>query len=236
MSGGDLVVSHAGAVVPSPAGAAVGEYVGDVSVDHGAALAPSSTSTPSRAPEKAVSEARLMRSRLGSTLTRLGLTEQQRNQFDIVLLEAARTGVALDEQHKAETQQALLERWGDAYNGNIKIVEQLLNSICGGREGADRLMYSRDSNARVVIGDANLMEALLAYAHKQPKRNEPMENQAAVVETDADKQRVKEIEGWMGARKGSDDYNRYWKDPDVDAELRALYQKRAQTSHNDRQR
>lgn len=223
---GDLVVhSGGGAVVPSEGVSADS----DVLLDRGE-LAPSGRGT-----EKAVTDARLMRSRLSPTLTRLGLTEQQRSQFDVVLVEAARTGVALDEKHKTETQQRLLAKWGDAYNGNTQMVAEFLIDICGGKEAADRVMYSRDSNARVVIGDAKLMEALLAYA-QQLKRKEAMENQDVVVETDNDRQRVKEIEQWMGAPKGSGDYNRYWKDPDVDAELRALYQKRAQAAQNNRQR
>jgi hypothetical protein len=272
----ELVPGGGGAVVPgSGGGGAVGDYVGDMSVDRGGASGAVANREP--APElvrdlgsalgfdlgaeqiqrarEAMHRHRLaederqktasvtkLRSEWGSKYDKrmrriidwLGtlpgeLGDQIRDARDhngdpicskpatlswMHEVAAATILVSDDERDIAAVQRVLKAEWGEgAYHSHIASVKRYLATLP--RSVREGLANARDDNDVATLNDPQALKWLLQLARPQlaPPRGGSAPDRSA---------RRREIEGWMGAPRGSENYNKYWRDDKVQAEYRAL--------------
>jgi hypothetical protein len=132
---------------------------------------------------------------------------------------AATILVSDDERDIAAVQRALKAEWGEgAYHSHIASVKRYLATLP--RSVREGLANARDDNDVATLNDPQALKWLLQLARPQlaPPRGGP-----APPDHDAiNSARIRQLEDWMGAPKGSENYNKYWRDDKVQAEYRAL--------------
>jgi hypothetical protein len=200
---GELVVSTGGATIPASTGGAVGEHVGDMSVDRGAPLTTAGRESPAiiQDLQRAVGFA-------------VGPTQAKRAQEVFI-----RHRQLDDHRERIAAEAAVRASWGAATEGNlIKIHGWILDTM--GKELGDEFLGARDSAGTALCNKPALLEAMLKAAQAtpaaRPRRDNPPDPSVAL------SARRREIEGWMGARRGSTEYKKYYDDPKVQAEYQNL--------------
>jgi hypothetical protein len=233
----DLVVSTGGAVtVPATA---VGEHVGDFSRDTG--HAPSFDWSP-REPETIVN---LMRQMLRDIVID-GIGEHEIERCLPVLEDyAPATRAAFKTSNRQE-----LARIGHSIRDellrkgliSLEHIERIRPILQRYSQESERALIGPGAGNTAMIDEIRELDSLMADRKSRYWRGEDAErlqrrwrelhdlgvradSNRSTADSDV-KDRIEEIDGWMGARPGSADFNRYWKDPLVQEEYRKLLQRR----------
>jgi hypothetical protein len=128
-------------------------------------------------------------------------------------------------QQKAEDK--LHAEWGNEYRRNINIINGLLDSA--GADVKTALENARDDKGQLLKHNVGLQKFLVSMALLQNPMSSVMPmSQGGFQGTYED--RISEIKRWMGAPKGSADYNKYWKDDRVQKEYLQLVEYRQKQS------
>ena len=178
----DLVTTGGGAIIPAAGtGGAVGEHVGDVSLERGNVRAPEQepsawfrqNAARLEENEQAARDARGPQLIVNDLLPRLNLTEDQRQTASAWFRQnAARLEelyedkligerLALDKREQAAAIATVRGRWGAAaYEGNVrKIHEWLLDTL--GADATEELMRARDIDGTAIFNKPEVLEAML---------------------------------------------------------------------------
>jgi hypothetical protein len=201
----DLVPSTDGALVPATTGGAVGEHVGDMSVDRGGDTRSGAQQALHGDIQRAVGVA---------------LSQDQIQRAQRVLMQYRH---AEDERQRVAIEAATHARWGAAKEGNLIKIHGWLDTLP--KELKDEILGARDSEGTGICNKPAVLEAMLKAAQAPPAASHDKDVRSRGRSSQYYRdlaRRCFEIEGWMGAPSGSSDYKKYWDDPKVQAEYREI--------------
>jgi hypothetical protein len=215
----DLIPAGGGALVPASTGGAVGEHIGDVSLDRGTAPL-SLEQQPAREADRIASE---LAPRLG-----IQLDARQKSIIAGWLGRSFERQITMrrqfDERERANVTKELRAKWGASYEGHIQwITDYLLDSF--GNDVYEELLSARGLDGSAIMNKTAVLEALLKAAVMLKRltglaaRRGGDTSQGAKPDMSA---RLRELESWMAAPRGTAEYKRYYGDPAVQAEYREL--------------
>jgi len=206
------VTGGGGAVVSLPAGGVITEYGGDMSVDRGAPAGDVLAANGQRLHQE-------IQRALGVPL---GLEQIQRAQEVL-----RRYGEAENLRQRAATNAAIHARWGAATEGDLIALHGWALATFG-KAVADELTDARDRQGNALFNKLPVLEAFRAAARATPaaSRDDGRGSGGAAPDPGARlaqiEARLREIDGWVGATKGSESYKKYWDNPKAQEEYREL--------------
>ena len=208
-------VAGGSTVAPADAGAiARVDEIGDLSVDRGAS-APTTASTKeadnvlwadfSRHVRLDPTTERAVRLWLENPAT-LRVAESLRDDRYVEGL------LAEDARRHQEVERTFRGEWGAAYEANVDRIRAWVEAQ--GEDFAEEIYRARDVDGTALCNKPSFVRALLGIARPT----------APTLDEETRTARRHEIERWMGAPKGTPDYNRYWNDATVQKEYHRLLQ------------
>jgi hypothetical protein len=122
-----------------------------------------------------------------------------------------------DERDKAAAERELQAEWKGAYHSHIFSLKSYLDTLP--QSAQEGILDARDSVGVAILNRPEVLKWLLQLARPRlmPPQGGPSPDPSA-----ARIARLREIQGWMGARKGSAEYKKYYDDPKVQTEYRDL--------------
>ena len=125
-----------------------------------------------------------------------------------------------DDKFKQESEDELRSVWeGADYRRNLTAVR---NMMAGWPVGlSDAIMAGRTADGRLIGDDPRVLQAFAQMALDLNPAATLVPHAGADTGKAMD-ERLSELQGWMKAAKGSDDWKKYWKDEKAQAEYRDL--------------
>lgn len=127
---------------------------------------------------------------------------------------------AADGQLRTKTEDALRADWGNNYRAEINNIHGMLNGAPA--EVRQALLDARTPDGNALVGTPEAMRWLAQLARTVNPYSVPVGGDGGSLDGKGVDARIGEIEGWMGAQKGSDGYKRYYDNPKVQTEYRTL--------------
>lgn len=137
------------------------------------------------------------------------------DQQDAAALEQAENDAA----NKTTVDDALRAEWGGDYRANINAINNMTNQWPEGLEDSLFLARSPDGN---IMGDDPVFVKQMAQMARELNPAATLVPAGTTDTAAGVDERIKEMKGWMGASKDSDNWNKYWKDDKVQAEYAEL--------------
>lgn len=129
--------------------------------------------------------------------------------------------VAADAKVRQQTEDSLRGDWGSNYRAEINNINNMLSGAP--QEVRDMLFDARLPDGRGALAVPETLRWFAQLARMTNPYQVPVGGDGGSLDAKGVDGRINEIEGWMGAKPGSDTYNKYWKSDKVQGELRELY-------------
>lgn len=127
---------------------------------------------------------------------------------------------AADETLRVQTEDALHEDWGNNYRAEINNIHGMLNGAPA--EVRQAILDARTADGTPLVGTKETMRWLAQLARTVNPYSVPVGGDGGSLDQKGVDARIAEIDSWMGAAKGSENYKRYYNDPKVQTEYRTL--------------
>lgn len=134
--------------------------------------------------------------------------------------------IAADESLRVKTEDALRGDWGNNYRAEINNIHNLLKGASG--EVSEAILQARTPDGNALVGTPEVVRWLAQLARTVSPYSVPVGSDGGSLDQKGVEARITEIESWMGAKNGSENYSRYWKDDKVQSEYRTLIDAREQ--------
>lgn len=131
-----------------------------------------------------------------------------------------------DNQLRAKTEDALRADWGNNYRAEINNVHGLLNGAPEGVRNA--ILSARTPDGNALVGTPEAMRWLAQLARTVNPYSIPVGGDGGLLDAKGVEARVAEIEGFMRAPNGSENYKKYYGNEKLQAEYRTLIDAREQ--------
>lgn len=128
--------------------------------------------------------------------------------------------VEADNQLRTKTEDALRTDWGNNYRAEINNIHGLLNGAPA--DVKEALLQARTPDGNALVGTPEVVRWLAQLARTVNPYSVPVGGDGGSLDQKGVDARIGEIESWMGAQKGTDNYKRYYSDPKVQTEYRTL--------------
>jgi hypothetical protein len=128
--------------------------------------------------------------------------------------------VEADGQLRTKTEDALRADWGNNYRAEINNIHGMLNGAP--TDVREAFLQARTPDGNALVGTPEVVRWLAQLARTVNPYSVPVGGDGGSLDQKGVDARIGEIEGWMGAQKGSESYRKYYADPKVQTEYRAL--------------
>jgi len=128
--------------------------------------------------------------------------------------------IAADETLRKQTEDALRDDWGTNYRAEINNINALLSSAP--EEVREAFYQARTPDGNALVGTPEAVRWLAQLARAVNPYSVPVGGDGGALDAKGVEQRIAEIDGWMGATKGSENYKKYWDNPKAQEEYRTL--------------
>ncbi|CAB4223313.1 hypothetical protein UFOVP1670_19 [uncultured Caudovirales phage] len=129
---------------------------------------------------------------------------------------------AKDVEFARTTEEALRTEWGAEYKLNTNMIKGLVDMAPEGVR--ELLMGARLGNGDPMLAHPDAMRWLVGMAREINPVTALVPNATGTGMVTAIEDEIKQIQGWMGAPKGSPDHKKYWEDPKMSGPNGRYYQ------------
>lgn len=144
-------------------------------------------------------------------------------QAEATRLQDAR--IAEDAVVRQKTEDTLRQDWGNNYRAEINNVNNLLSGAPD--EVRNMLFNARTPDGTGLMAGPEALRWFAQLARTVNPYSVPVGNDGGLLDQKGVEARIAEIDGWMGAAKGSENYKRYYENANVQAEYRQLVDAKA---------
>lgn len=128
--------------------------------------------------------------------------------------------VKSDETLRVQTEDALRGDWGNNYRAEINNIHGLLNGAP--EDVRTSILQARTPDGNALVGTPEVVRWLAQLARTVNPYLVPVGGDGGSLDGKGVDARITEIEGWMGAQRGSPDYQKYYSSDKVQSEYRNL--------------
>jgi len=128
--------------------------------------------------------------------------------------------VQADETLRKQTEDVLRGDWGTNYRAEINNINGLLSSAP--EEVREAFYQARTPDGNALVGTPEAVRWLAQLARLVNPYSVPVGGDGGSLDAKGVDARITEIDSWMGATKGSENYKKYWDNPKTQEEYRTL--------------
>jgi hypothetical protein len=128
--------------------------------------------------------------------------------------------IVKDTEMRQATEDALRGDWGNNYRAEINNINGMLSGAP--QEVRDMLFSARLPDGTALLAGADTLRWLAQLARTVNPYSVPVGGDGGSLDQKGVDQRIAELDVWMGAPKGSENYKRYYDNPTVQKEYRDL--------------
>lgn len=128
--------------------------------------------------------------------------------------------VQADEGLRVKTEDALRADWGNNYRAEINNIHNLLKGAP--EQVSEAILQSRTPDGNALVGTPEVVRWLAQLARTVSPYSVPVGSDGGTLDQKGVDARIAELDSWMGAKNGTPEHARYWKDEKAQAEYRQL--------------
>jgi hypothetical protein len=128
--------------------------------------------------------------------------------------------LALDETLRSQTEETLRADWGNSYKPEINNIQTLLDGLPV--EVRNALLDARTPNGNGLFASPETVKAFAQLARQVNPYSVPIGSDGGSLDQKGVDTRIEQIESYMGAQRGTPEWDKYWKSEKTQAEYRDL--------------
>lgn len=118
-----------------------------------------------------------------------------------------------DSSLRTQTEDLLRQEWGNNYRAEINNINGFLSGYS--EEVREAFLQARTPDGNPLVGTPAVIKALAQMARTIAPYSIPIGSDGGSLDQKGVDARIAELEGWMGAPRGSENYKRYYNDPKI---------------------